>query len=208
MVEVHVQHCHTCQVVTVSQEKETLRMLLIPSETWQEVTVDCRVPIQWYASSQDGLRWSLSQVQVPKVVLPKLDRMFAALGIPVTVGSDNEPPFNGSEFSDFSKYLGFNHQCNWHQWALRQMARRSSLWEYWRRYTGSQGWRGQITNKRFTASFAHTGHHHTVSRGGFCTHKKIENLHRYVKNSEEMSLKAVAKEHNPNEKGCLSSLAS
>ena len=33
-----------------------------------------------------------------------------AFGIPVVLGSNNGPPFNGGEFSDFSKYLGFNHQ--------------------------------------------------------------------------------------------------
>ena len=36
--------------------------------------------------------------------------MFGALGIPVIVGNDNGPTFNRSKFSDFSKYLGFNHQ--------------------------------------------------------------------------------------------------
>ena len=40
MVEAHIQHCHPYQVVTVSQEKEPLRMSCIPSETWQEVAVD------------------------------------------------------------------------------------------------------------------------------------------------------------------------
>ena len=34
MVEAHIQHCHPCQVVTVSQEREPLRMTPMPREPW------------------------------------------------------------------------------------------------------------------------------------------------------------------------------
>ena len=42
--------------------------------------------------------------------IPKLDRIFAAYGVPQVVKSDNGPPFNGSEFAQFAKYLGFKHR--------------------------------------------------------------------------------------------------
>ena len=42
-------------------------------------------------------------------MIPKMDKTFASLGIPVAVSSDNGPPFNGKDSSDFSKYLGFPH---------------------------------------------------------------------------------------------------
>lgn len=45
-----------------------------------------------------------------RAVIPKLDKTFASLGIPVSVSSDNGPPFNGKDFSDFSQYLGFRHE--------------------------------------------------------------------------------------------------
>jgi len=39
-----------------------------------------------------------------------MDKIFASLGIPVSVSSGNGPPFNSQEFSDFSNYLGFLHE--------------------------------------------------------------------------------------------------
>ena len=45
-----------------------------------------------------------------KAVIPKLDRTFAAYAVPQVVKSDNGPPFNGGEFAQFAKYLGFKHQ--------------------------------------------------------------------------------------------------
>ena len=45
MVEAHIQHCHPCQVVTVSQEREPLRMTPMPNEPWKEVAMDFWGPI-------------------------------------------------------------------------------------------------------------------------------------------------------------------
>ena len=44
-----------------------------------------------------------------KAVLPKLDHIFAACGVPQVVKSDNGPPFNGHEFGQSAYYLGFEH---------------------------------------------------------------------------------------------------
>ena len=45
MVDVHIQHCHPCQVVNVSPEQEPLRMTPMPSEPWKDVAVDFWGPI-------------------------------------------------------------------------------------------------------------------------------------------------------------------
>ena len=45
-----------------------------------------------------------------KAVLPKLNRVFAAYGVPQVVKSHNGPPFNGHEFAQFAQYLGFKHR--------------------------------------------------------------------------------------------------
>ena len=48
-----------------------------------------------------------------KSVIPKLDAIFARQGIPDELKTDNGPPplpFNGVEFSNFAKYLGFRHR--------------------------------------------------------------------------------------------------
>jgi len=44
-----------------------------------------------------------------RVVIPKLDAIFARQGIPDVLKSDNGPPFNGREFQNFADYLGFKH---------------------------------------------------------------------------------------------------
>ena len=45
-----------------------------------------------------------------KTVIPKLDRIFAAYGVPQVVKSDNGPPFSGHEFAQFAEHLGFKHR--------------------------------------------------------------------------------------------------
>ena len=45
-----------------------------------------------------------------KSVIPRLDAIFARQGIPDELKTDNGPPFNGVEFSNFAKYLGFHHR--------------------------------------------------------------------------------------------------
>ena len=41
---------------------------------------------------------------------PNLSSIFARQGIPDELKTDNGPPFNGVEFSNFAKYLGFHHR--------------------------------------------------------------------------------------------------
>ncbi len=43
-----------------------------------------------------------------KAVIPKLDNIFSTFGIPTVARSDNGPPFNGHEFSQFADHLDSN----------------------------------------------------------------------------------------------------
>ena len=45
-----------------------------------------------------------------KSIIPRLDAIFARQGIPDKLKTDNGPPFNGVQFSNFVKYLGFHHR--------------------------------------------------------------------------------------------------
>ena len=117
MVEAHIQHCHPCQVVIVSREREPLRMTPLPREPWKEVAMDFWVPVHTgeylLVTVCKQSRWVEVEFVTStsaRVVIPKLDKTFASLGIPVSVSSNNGPPFNGQDFSDFSKYLGFHHK--------------------------------------------------------------------------------------------------
>ena len=41
--------------------------------------------------------------------IPKLDAIFARHGVPRVVKTDNGPPFNSKDFTQFASYLGFKH---------------------------------------------------------------------------------------------------
>ena len=43
-------------------------------------------------------------------MIPALDNIFSAFGIPREVTTDNGPPFNGDKLAEFAKYLGFKHR--------------------------------------------------------------------------------------------------
>lgn len=117
MVEAHIQHCHPCQVVSMSQEREPLRITPLPSERWKEVAVDFWGPIHTgeylLVTVCKQSRWAEVEFVTStsaRAVIPKMDKTFGSLGIPVSVSSDNGPPFNSQDFRDFSKYLGFRHE--------------------------------------------------------------------------------------------------
>ena len=117
IVEERVRHCHPCQVVTVAQDREPLRMSKIPSEPWKEIAIDFWGPVKTgeylLVMVCKHSRWvevEFVSSTSARAVIPKLDRVFSSMGIPAVVGSDNGPPFNGQEFVDFSKYMGFVHE--------------------------------------------------------------------------------------------------
>jgi len=117
IVEAHIQHCHPCQVVNVSPEREPLRMTPMPSEPWKDVAVDFWGPIQTreylLVTVCKQSRWAEVEFVTTtsaRAVIPKMDKTFSSLGILGAVSSDNGPPFNSQNFSDFSKYLGFRHE--------------------------------------------------------------------------------------------------
>ena len=117
MVEAHIQHCHPCQVVNVSPEREPLPMTTTPSEPWKDVAVDFWGPVRTgeylLVTVCKQSRWAEVEFvnsTSAREVIPKMDKTFDSLGIPVLVSSDNGPPFNSQDFSDLSNYLGFCHE--------------------------------------------------------------------------------------------------
>ena len=45
-----------------------------------------------------------------QLVIPSMDNIFSMFGIPRVIKTDNGPPFNGSQFSQFARYMGFHHR--------------------------------------------------------------------------------------------------
>jgi len=92
-------------------------MTPMPSKPWKYVAVDFWGPIHageyLLVAVCKQSRWEEVEFVTSnsaRAVIVKMDKTFALLGIPVSVSSDNGPPFNSQDFSDFSKYLGFCHE--------------------------------------------------------------------------------------------------
>ena len=104
-----------CQVATPKPSREPLQMTPLPNGPWEQTSIDfCEVAGHYILVVIDDYS-RFPEIEVvhstsAKAVIPKLDRTFAAYGVPQVVKSDNGPPFNGDEFAQFAKYLGFKHR--------------------------------------------------------------------------------------------------
>lgn len=117
MVENTIQHCIPCQAATEEYQMEPLHMSELPKAPWLEVSIDFTGPYP----SGDYLLVVLDEYsRYPEVeivrstsattVIPRLDKIFSTFGVPEVVKTDNGPPFNGQDFTNFSHYLGFRHR--------------------------------------------------------------------------------------------------
>ena len=119
MVKDRIDNCLACQAVTPSKSSriEPLQMTPLPSGPWKKLAVDFLGP---YPSGDYLLvvidEYSrFPEVEIvrstsAKAVIPKLDAIFARQGIPDELKTDNGPPFQGDEFKNFARYLGFYHR--------------------------------------------------------------------------------------------------
>ena len=108
-----IEQCITCQAVGKPQPPEPLRMTEMPKLPWTTVHVDFYGPLptsEYLLVVVD--RYSrLPEVEIvhstrASTVIPKLDKIFSVHGIPDIIISDNGPPFNGDEYTQYAKALG------------------------------------------------------------------------------------------------------
>ena len=91
---------------------ETLKMTRLPCSPWHQVSVDfCEVAgLYVLVVRHDYPRFPDIEIvhsTAANAVIPKLDRIFAAYGVPEVVKTDNGPSFNEHEFAQLADYLGF-----------------------------------------------------------------------------------------------------
>lgn len=92
-------------------------MIFVFSESWKDVVVDfwgfIYIGEYLLVTVCKQFRWVEVEFVIftsVRVVILKMDEIFVLLGILVLVSSDNGFLFNGKDFSDFSKYLGFRYE--------------------------------------------------------------------------------------------------
>lgn len=115
LVDSVVKRCVPCQVATPKPSSEPLQMTPLPNGPWEQVSIDfCEVAGHYALVVIDDYS-RFPEIEVvystsAKAVIPKLNHIFAAYDVPQVVKSNNGPPFNGGEFAQFAKYLGFKHR--------------------------------------------------------------------------------------------------
>ncbi len=103
--------------VTPTKNPEPLKMSTLPARPWDEVSVDFFGPLPCgdylFVVIDDYSHFPVVEILTTtsaKAVIPRLDNIFSMFGVPSICRSDNGPPFNGQEFSQFADFLGFKHR--------------------------------------------------------------------------------------------------
>ena len=115
MVEDRVKRCLPCQSTTTKTTREHLQMKKITSPG-EEISVDfADVGNGQYllVMVDDFTRYPEVEIissLIAKVVIQKMEELFARWGTPKVVKSDNGPPFQSSDFADYALRSGFKHR--------------------------------------------------------------------------------------------------
>ena len=116
LVEENIKNCHTCQISTHKPAREPLQMSPLPTAAWAKVSAD-------FGRLQNGkyllvVKDEYSCYVVVDILdfistisaIPRLDKIFAEFGVPVSLKTDNGPPFNSHEFKTYASITGFKHK--------------------------------------------------------------------------------------------------
>ena len=109
-----VASCDHCQTFKPSQRKEPLVTTPLPDLPWQRIGVDlCQFERHEYLVMVDyHSRWIEIlhlTTTTSSAVIAKMKDVFARLGLPQEVFSDNGPQFVSEQFRQFAKKCDFNH---------------------------------------------------------------------------------------------------
>jgi hypothetical protein len=117
LVENALTQCIACQAVTPTHQVEPLKMSPLPAAEWTELSADFAGPLPdgtyLLVIIDEYSRFPVVEIvrsTSARTVIPVVDRVMSLLGVCKTLKTDNGPPWNGSEWASFAKYLGFKHR--------------------------------------------------------------------------------------------------
>ncbi len=117
MVEQHINACVPCKSTHDPKQREPLKMSPLPDRPWAKLCGDFYGPLPsgHYLMAILDEYSRFPEVEVisslsARVVIPRLEKVFASRGIPEELKTDNGSPFQSSEFRDFAEDLGFTHK--------------------------------------------------------------------------------------------------
>lgn len=113
----HLKRNIPCQASVPNRHCKTLKITLLPTRPWPEVSIDFCAPFPnesyLMVVIDDYSRYPgveiLSKISV-KAMLPKLNTLLELFGIPDVVKTDNSPLFSCSELEELVNHLWFNHR--------------------------------------------------------------------------------------------------
>ena len=119
-VEHRVNKCLACQASTPLSASQPLHMSSLPLEPWQVLAADLFGPLPTgekilvlkdLRSKWPEIKIFLKhQTTAADSVISAMEKIFLTHGIPDELITDNGPPFQSREFSDFAKTAGFRHK--------------------------------------------------------------------------------------------------
>ena len=109
--------CFECRVTTKDHRQEPPKMTTIPAEPWEVISVDFGGPFPDghynLVAVDKRTRYPVVETTYSTAFEPTkgaLKNMFATYGTPRSLESDNGPPFNSQQFSEFAREEGFHHK--------------------------------------------------------------------------------------------------
>lgn len=118
VVENSVKNCASCKLLTPEpRAMEPLKMSELPGNAWENLTMDFCGPLPsgeyLFVIIDEYTRYPVVEVVrsvVAKTVIPVLDKVINANGIPRVIKTDNESPFQSFEFRKYMEHLGITHR--------------------------------------------------------------------------------------------------
>ena len=122
MVESVIKECAACIVSTSAKTRTPLVMSKLPNEPWMELSMDFYTfpdSTELLVVMDDYSRYPVvAEVSSTafRFVEKALGGILSEFGVPVTIRTDNGPPFNGKDFAAYAAKMGFNHRTVTYAW--------------------------------------------------------------------------------------------
>ena len=106
-----------CQAVVPVNAQEPIKSTELPNGPWEKLAIDYYGPLpsgeyvlvvidEYSRFPEIDVTTSMSA----KATLPKRDRIISSFGIPVSIKSDNGPPFDSEAFKNYCRFMGIEHK--------------------------------------------------------------------------------------------------
>ena len=116
-VESYINTCIPCQATVHTEAQEPVKSTTLPKGPWECLSMDFYGPMpsgeyvlvvidEYSRFPEIDITTSTSA----KATLPKLDRILSSFGIPISIKTDNGPPFTSKTFNDYCRLMGIKHQ--------------------------------------------------------------------------------------------------